>query len=183
MAQGIVILGLNGCGKTTVGRMAAQRLGFLHMDAEDYYFPIPGSFSISRSEAEVQQLMEADAQRCTGFVISCVRCSMSGNLLEQIRLAIVLRAPADVRAIRIRQRDADRFGPRVLPGGDLYESQQAFRAFAAERTEETVDQTLHRLSCPVVEMDAALAPETIADMICQAFKDIKDIKDIKKPIL
>ena len=169
MKKGLLILGLNGCGKTTVGRMAAETLGLFWMDAEHYYFPVAGDFTTSRTQEEAHQRMEADAAAHDGFVLCCVRCNLPDALLQQVCLAIVLRAPAEVRAQRIAQREEARFGDRALPGGDLYESQQRFRAFAAARTEEVVDQSLSRLSCPVVEMDAMLSPERIVEKIVQAY--------------
>ena len=48
MAKGILILGLNGCGKTTLGRCLAARLGWQHMDAEDYFF-LPAEIPFTRS--------------------------------------------------------------------------------------------------------------------------------------
>lgn len=165
MAQGIIILGLNGCGKTTIGRMLAQQLGFFHMDAEDYYFPTPGDYSQSRTEEEVHRLMAADAELHDGFVLTCVRCNVPDSILCQVQLAVVLRAAPEVRAERIRQREILRFGSRVLPGGDMYQSQQAFHAFAAARTEALVNASLERLNCPVVEISAELAPEEIVQRI------------------
>jgi adenylate kinase family enzyme len=170
MYNGLLILGLNGCGKSTVGRIVAEELGLFLMDAEDYYFPVPGDFSNSRTPEEAHRLMEADAAAHDGFVLCCVRCNISDALLRQIRLAIVLRAPADVRALRIVQREEERFGSRVLPGGDMYESQQHFRAFAASRSEATVDQSLARLSCPVVEINASLPLETVVQEVVQAYE-------------
>ena len=166
MAFGILIMGLNGCGKTTVGSIVARKLGFLHMDAEDYYFSHPGDYTLSRTQEEVHRLMEADASISRGFVLSCVRCNLSDALVQQVRLAVVLRTSPESRAQRIHAREEARFGKRVQPGGDLYESQLAFRAFAASRSEDTVTQSLSQLSCPVIELDAALSPEILAEKIC-----------------
>lgn len=168
----ILILGLNGCGKTTVGRIIAEKTGFLLMDAEDYYFPVPGDYRLSRTPEEAHRLMEADAKLHNHFVLCCVRCNVTDALLHQVRLAVILRAPADLRAQRIIQREKIRFGDRILPGGDLYESYQHFRDFAAGRTEETVHQTLGRLYCPIIEMDASLSPEVIAERILQTYPDV-----------
>ncbi len=44
MYHGLLIMGLNGSGKTTPGRYLASQIGYTHMDIEDYYFldsPIP----------------------------------------------------------------------------------------------------------------------------------------------
>lgn len=37
--MGILICGLNGCGKTTLGRLLADRLGYDYIDNEDLFFP------------------------------------------------------------------------------------------------------------------------------------------------
>ena len=173
MAQGILILGLNGCGKTTVGREVADRLGLLRMDAEDYYFPHSGDYTQSRTEDEVHRLMEEDIRRHGDFVLSCVRCNISEEILRSVQLAAVLRTTPELRAQRIIQREIDRFGDRVFPGGDLYESRQAFHAFAAARSEELVTASLRRLSCPVVELDASLPPAVLTDLICERFAHSK----------
>ena len=39
MIRGIAILGLNGCGKSTLAHALAKKLNFYEMDVEDYYFP------------------------------------------------------------------------------------------------------------------------------------------------
>lgn len=39
MIRGIAIMGLNGCGKSTLAHAVGKRLGFYEMDVEDYYFP------------------------------------------------------------------------------------------------------------------------------------------------
>ena len=38
MAHGIVLLGANGCGKSTLGRELAHVLNFTHLDVEKYWF-------------------------------------------------------------------------------------------------------------------------------------------------
>ena len=39
MIRGIAIMGLNGCGKSTLAHALSKALGFYEMDVEDYYFP------------------------------------------------------------------------------------------------------------------------------------------------
>lgn len=156
MAQGILILGLNGCGKTTVGRRLAEELGYAALDAEDFYFPTPGDYTRSRSADEAHALMEDAISAKGDFVISCVRCDLPQKILAHVQLCIVLRASPELRAQRIHQRALSRYGSRMLPGGDRYEEHQRFAAFAAARKEETVDASLGRLACPVMELDASL---------------------------
>ncbi|MFR5853532.1 MAG: shikimate kinase [Lachnospiraceae bacterium] len=39
MAKGIVVCGLNGCGKSTLGRALAEKMGLYFIDNENLYFP------------------------------------------------------------------------------------------------------------------------------------------------
>lgn len=62
MKKGIMIFGPAGSGKTTLGRMVAQQLGFLFIDIDDHIWQkdteIPSSVMYSRSE-KISKLMDA----------------------------------------------------------------------------------------------------------------------------
>ena len=59
---------------------------------------------------------------------------------------------------RLRQREHERFGERILPGGDMYEQSQAFLGWAASydeggldiRSRQRHDQWLGMLPCPIL---------------------------------
>ena len=73
---------------------------------------------------------------------------------------------------RIRQRELQHFGDRVLKVGDLFESQQRFRAFAAGQAEEPVLAPLRNISCPALKLDATLSVEKLADENLQVFHNL-----------
>ena len=58
----IVICGLNGNGKTTLGKKLAQRINYLHKDIEDYYFNnnIDYKYAKPRSRDDVSKELEKD---------------------------------------------------------------------------------------------------------------------------
>ena len=172
MANGIILCGLNGCGKTTLGKLVAERLGWQAMDVEPYWFPSPDTYASSRTREEVQALLLADMERSEGFVFSSVNCSWGEAIEAHFCLAVYLAAPKALRLERIRQRELRRFGDRVLEGGDLYESQQRFHTFAAGRSEEPILAALQTLSCPVLKLDAALPVDQLADAILQVFHNL-----------
>lgn len=166
MWNGIIILGLNGSGKTTVGRELAQLLNYKRMDVEDYYFPaseIP--FSVHRTKEEVQQLMWDDICTYGNYVLSSVNCDWDEQIVGTLRLAVFLSAPLEVRLTRIKQREFARFGPRVLDDGDMYESQRRFHDRVAVRQEKPIRQAVSFLPCPVLEIDSTLSVETIVRKI------------------
>ncbi len=173
MAKGIIICGLNGCGKTTTGRLVAEKLGIKRMDVEDYYFldlEIP--FTVSRTKDEVRQLMWADIQKHKNYVLSSVGCDWGENIESTYALAVFLSAPKETRMARIDHREVIRFGDRVLEGGDMYEQQQQFRRFVAGRSEEIYREKVMQLACPVLELDATQPLEEIVAKICKAYSEI-----------
>ena len=162
--RGILLIGLNGCGKSTLTRLLAQRLSLRPMDVEDYYFPkdqaVP--FSVSLRHDEVQALLARDIRESSAFVLCSVRADWCEEITRACALAVWLKAPAALRQARIRQRDILRFGNRVAPGGDLHESQERFYAMAAARSEDSVRQSALRLPCPLLELDAVRPPDSLA---------------------
>lgn len=168
MTGGIMLIGLNGSGKSTVCRELADRLNYKRMDVEDYYFTgseIP--YASSRTKDEVERLMLEEIHRYGSYVMASVKCNWSEQLLATCKLAVVLSAPREVRMERIRQREIERFGDRVLEDGDMYESQMRFRDFAMSRSEDEVNKYLHLLSCPVIEIDSTKPVKAITDEICE----------------
>lgn len=169
MPHGIAIVGLNGSGKTTLGRALADQLGYFRIDVEDYYFPTEGAFDTPRDRDEVERLMLADIEKHGNFVLSSV-CADFASIEEYYSLVVYLEAPKDLRMGRIRQRSVDRFGERVLPGGDLYESEENFFAFAAKRTPEKIEKWLPKCACSVVFLDSTL---TISELVEEILKFCK----------
>ena len=169
MPHGIAIVGLNGSGKTTLGRALAERLGYFRIDVEDYYFPAEGAFNEARSRDEVEQLMLEDIEKNGNFVLSSV-CADFASIEKYYCLIVYLEAPKEMRLDRIRKRSIDRFGKRVLPGGDLYESEENFFAFAAKRTPEKIENWLPKCTCPVLRIDSTKPVLELVGAISRVYK-------------
>ena len=151
---GICICGLNGCGKSTLGRELSRKINLRHMDVEDYYFTDKDDpYAHSRTRDEVEELLYADTCAYPKFIFSAVNGNMSERVNEKYTLVIYLSATVDVRAERIEARALERFGERVLPGGDMYERERAFFEFAKKRNASSVEAWLETLTCPVLRLD------------------------------
>ena len=153
MPQGIAIVGLNGSGKTTLGRALAERLEYFRIDVEDYYFPAEGAFDSPRTREEVERMMLADIEKHGDFVLSAV-CADFASIEKYYSLVVYLEAPKEERMERIRRRSIDRFGERVLSGGDMYEQEESFFAFAAKRTPDKIEKWIENVSCPIIRIDS-----------------------------
>lgn len=164
--DGIIIFGLNGAGKSTVGRALADRLGYKNMDIEDYYFDdcaIP--YSNPRDRGDVILHMLADIRKNGPFVISAVDGELGVEITSMYKLAVYIEAPRDIRLERIKRRAYRRFGSRVLEGGDMYEREREFYEFAAARTSDRLDEWSKTLSCPIIRIDGTKPVEENIEFI------------------
>lgn len=153
--HGIILLGANGSGKSTLGRELARVLNFAHFDVEEYYFyktDIP--FTSMRPEEERTWMLLSDMEKHGSFVVSGDISDWSKEFLTAFDLVIFLSAPADIRMKRIENREHERWGDRIREGGDMYEQQKKFRAFAASRDISKLEPRASLYSCPVLRVDS-----------------------------
>ena len=188
MIRGIAIMGLNGCGKSTLAHAIAKRLDFYEMDVEDYYFPeqknsrqavleqqydvkceYKGEFpySMPRSTKEVQEMIRNDIEKHPQFVISGVTMNWDEDILSMIDVAFILEVPAQERVKRVQHREEIRFGSRVMSGGDMYEQQKAFRDIIGNRSNERVEESAAKMLCKKVRLDGTKSiEESISRIMC-----------------
>lgn len=172
MSRGIVVVGGNGSGKTTLGKRLAALLGYTPIDIEQYAFASCGDgthegnpYENPRSAKDICALLQRDLPHYRGFVLSAVNGDFGEEINSWYEAVVYMEAPLAVRMERLRKRSLDRFGCRVLEGGDLYEQEQAFLAFAASRSLESIHAWLDRLSCPVICVDGTMPVEYNAHLV------------------
>lgn len=174
MFNGIAIIGLNGAGKSTLAHVLAKKLHYFEIDVEDYYFPEQRSSRINalegrtsadvsfipylspRAKSEVEFAIRKDINCNPQFVLSGVSLNWSESILSQIDIVFYLHVPLSERLRRIRSREAQRFGSRILPGGDMYEQHNEFLNKIENRSEQEITRSLEKLSCPVVNVEEIL---------------------------
>jgi adenylate kinase family enzyme len=153
------ILGASGSGTTTLGRALATHLQCPHFDTDDYFWlPTDPPFSQERERTERQHLLMDALTAQNSWVLSGSLCGWGDVAIPLFELVVFLWIPQNVRLARLRQREHERYGARILPGGDMYASAQAFLAWAASYDEGGVDirsrrrheQWLGTLPCPIV---------------------------------
>lgn len=155
----ILLCGLNGCGKSTLGAALAKRLGYVYLDIEKYWFPDRQggeAYTVQVTREQVYAGIYADFCRYENCILSSVLGHIGEKSVAMLDYAIWLRVPAEVRSQRIRQRSFARFGSRMQPGGDLYESEEAFFAAAAKRKDEDIEAWLQEAGLPYLTADGTL---------------------------
>lgn len=173
--MGIILCGMNGCGKSTLGRAPAEQLGWRFIDNEDLYFPKADPehpFAVQRSRAEVERLLLDAVTRDDHFVFAAVHGDYGEAAMAHYRAAVLLEVPRDVRLARVRQRSLDRFGERALPGGDLYASEMAFFDLVSKRPEDDASRWLDAAALPVLHVDGTQPVQESIGKITQWMKKI-----------
>ncbi len=132
MIHRLHILGASGSGTTTLGRALAARLQCLHFDTDDYFWvPTDPPYTQQRERPERAQLLVDDLTAHDAWVVSGSLYGWGDVAIPLFELVVFLWIPHDRRMERLRQREHERFGERILPGGDMYELSQAFLGHAA----------------------------------------------------
>ena len=160
--MGILICGLNGVGKSTLGKMLAGRLDWTFIDNEDLYFPKTDrtyAYSSPRGKAEVIRLLEERIEPDRRFVFAAVKGDYGDKLLSLLDCIVVIDVPREARLARVRERSLQKFGDRILAGGDLGEKENAWFALVESRPEDYVEKWLATVDRPVIRVDGTLPIE------------------------
>ena len=169
--MGILICGLNGTGKSTLGRMLADRLGYEFIDNEDLYFPKTDpsyAFSGPRSKEEVIRLLEERIRENKRFILASVRGDYGGRLIASLDHIVLIEVPKQVRSRRVRERSYQRFGDRILPGGDLYDQENKWFSLTDSRPATYVTDWLETVDRPVIRIDGTLPVGENVDYLVSA---------------
>lgn len=154
--SGIVVCGLNGSGKSTFANALATQLGWEFVDIEDCFFPKDDPeylYSNPRSREEATAVLLQRIRESEHFVLASVKADYGWEVEKLFTLAVWLRTDAQTRAKRVRQRSYNKFGFRMLPGGDLHQVEENFFTFCDNRREDEVEAWLSTLPCPTVQLD------------------------------
>jgi adenylate kinase family enzyme len=127
----IHILGASGSGTSTLGTAIARRFGISHTDADSlYWVPTDPPYTTPRPADDRQALLLRTLPVTGHWVFSGAATKWAAPLEPCYDLVVFLRLDPTVRMVRLRRREAARFGARILPGGDMTATNAAFIAWA-----------------------------------------------------
>ena len=97
--------------------------------------------------------MHCEIRTHKNFVLASVKGDYGEDISSFFQYAVLLDVPKDIRLQRVKERSFQKFGNRMLPGGDLFEQEEKFFRFVESRNENTVDEWIKSLKCPVIRID------------------------------
>lgn len=170
MGIGIVVCGLNGCGKSTLGKALARQMGLHFIDVEDLYFTresVDAPYKNPRSRTEVEDLLLREVAGHEGFVFATVKGDYGEEVQKCYQYIVVIEVPQKIRMQRVRNRSLQKFGSRMLEGGDLCEAEEQFFKLVESRTEAYYEDWLQALKCPIIRVDGTKTIEENVYFIIQ----------------
>lgn len=152
----MIICGLNGAGKSTLGKALAEKLQFHFIDIEDLYFPKTDPnylYASPRSREEVAELLRYEMETHENVILASGKGDYGEEISSLFQCAVLPDVPKEIRLQRVKERSFQKFGERMLSGGDLYEREEKFFRMAASRAEDEAEEWVKTLQCPVLRLD------------------------------
>ena len=173
---GIMITGPAASGKTTLGRRTAELLNFPYFDVDDFIwrFDTPEPYTVMYSREEKISRLQAAIAPYEHFVMAGSMSSFHQAFDDCFSMMVFLYVDPDIRVQRANERAIQRFGERVLEGGDMYESNQDFlrkiRLYESDGSPNLTEQKawMESLSCKKLELDGTESIEKNARIIAEA---------------
>ena len=180
MSSGIIIIGPSGSGKTTLGKIAARKLGYPYFDVDDYIWKqnTDSPYTQMYTRDEKISRLSNDIAPYEHFVIAGSMSSFHYAFDEMFEMMVLLYVSPDIRIERVHKRAIERFGERVLEGGDMYEAHMRFlndnRRYEEDGSPNMREQKewMENMSCVKIELDGAAELEKNADIIVNNWNGI-----------
>ena len=164
MKKVIHIYGASGSGTSTLGRKISEELGYKFMDTDDYFWlPTNPQYTTKRSKEERLALMKKDISENDNVVISGSLVEWGDELIPLFTLAIRLITETEIRIERLKAREKQKFGDRIMPGGDMYTHHMEFIEWARKydtgsvnmRSKAKHDEWQKLLQCKQIVLNGA----------------------------
>lgn len=128
MKQKIInIFGSSGSGSTTLAKAISEVYKFHHIDVDDALWEKSDPpFTYRRCDIEARNYILKELEKGLNSVISGSLVGFGDDIKAQVDLFVFINLDIDTRLARIQKREVNRFGSRVLEGGDLYQKHLDF---------------------------------------------------------
>lgn len=156
MKNRIIICGGNGAGKTSLGYALSKNTRIPFFDIEDYYFPDKTEeyvYDTPKSKSEVIEMLISDLLLHEEFLLAAVNPNIAADIVGRYTVAIYINVPKDIRVKRVKDRSYEKFGQKIMLGGELHDKEKAFFRLVEARSEDKIKEWLSKSSIPTIELD------------------------------
>lgn len=179
MKKHIHLFGASGSGTTTIAKQAGERLGYTAFDSDSYFWlPTEEPFTKERKLSECLSSLRIDLESADSWILSGSVTGWGDELADLFDLIVFVTVPSDIRIARLKERESQRYGKRILPGGDRFQASQEFIEWAAAydtgtktgRNLQKHEAWLKTRNCPILRVEN-LDLENSVEKVIEAIKD------------
>lgn len=161
MINRIHILGASGSGTTTLAEGICKDLNYTHLDTDNFFWvKTDPPFQQIRDLDERKSLLGERLDNVDRWVLSGSLCGWGDIFIPYFDLVIFLWIPEKIRLARILDREKQRYGEDINPGGRMYEQHQEFIEWASKydsgdlniRSRRLHEEWLNNLNCKVLKI-------------------------------
>lgn len=172
--RNIHITGASCSGVSTLGAALAERFAIPQIDTDDFYWMTTDPpFTIKRPIEDRVRLIQIRQKEAGDWVLTGSCMGWGDSLVHAANLIVFIYTPTAERLLRLDQREAARYGERILPGGDMREGHLAFREWASRYEDPTVqgrnlakhEHWLGQLSVPILRLDGLCATRELVQSV------------------
>lgn len=134
------------------------------MDTDSYFWiPTEPPFTLKRSKEERVKLMKNDINKFENVVISGSLTDWGAELIPYFTLAVRIEMEQNIRIERLINRERERYGSRINPDGDMYQSHLDFIEWSKSydnggteiRSKAMHDELEKSFLCKILHLDGA----------------------------
>lgn len=181
MSTGIMLIGPSGSGKTTLGKVVAEKLGYPYLDVDDYIWRRDTAEPYTQMYTRTEKIsgLSKDLEPYEHFVMAGSMSSFHYAFDDKFAMMVLLYVEPDIRVQRVHARSIERFGERVLEGGDLYERHLKFleenRRYEQDGSPNLSEQRawMDSMQCMKIELDGTDSIESNAKIIVENWDKIQ----------
>lgn len=161
----ILLFGASGSGTTTLGNEIEKRTDFKHLDADNYYWKktVP-PFQEKIPLIERNEKLKADFFKYEHVVVSGSMVSWGKEWETAFDLAVFIRLDNNERMQRLKKREMERYGEKLLTDKKIQETSKAFLEWANQyekpefsgRSLKVHNDWIELLDCKVLRIDGQM---------------------------
>lgn len=161
----ILIFGASGSGTTTLGKEIEKNTPFTHLDVDDYYWKkTTPPFQEKIPMRDRNENLKNDFRKHKHAIISGSMVSWGKEWETSFDLAIFIYLENNIRIDRLKKRESERYGEKLIIDEKTKQTSKAFLEWANEydnpnfsgRSLKIHNDWIDLLDCKVIRIDGAM---------------------------
>ena len=175
----ILLFGASGSGTTTLGNEIQKKTHFKHLDADDYYWKKTNPpFKEKIPLTERNKNLKTDFEKYGDIVLSGSMVSWGKEWETEFDLAVFIRLKNTIRMERLKKREAERYGEKLLTNKEIQQNSKAFLEWADQYENPNFDgrslkihnQWMELLHCKILRLDGQMQLDKKVELVLKEIK-------------